>query len=278
MKDGSVFNFKTQAEEGSGVLLSGYHADSVVIIEILSGNARVEVGTECVEAEEGNFVYIPSKLVFRVEATGGRAAVRSISYATAIVEEHMEKIDTEIFYMFYVQSRNKISLFKPEHPIYEVMAYAVSEAYDEYASKDVCYKLPVMANIYLLTSALLRHYCGSRDELDRMVYHNVMRLRPTLDYITENCGEKIYIETLAEMISVSPDYFTKMFKESIGKTPIDYINTVRVNRALELLSVSDVPINEIAERSGFSNANYFHKIFKQYMNTSPLTYRKSVSK
>ena len=278
MKDGSVFNFKTQAEEGSGVLLSGYHADSVVIIEILSGNARVEVGTECVEAEEGNFIYIPSKLVFRVEADGGRTAVRSISHATAIVEEYMEKIDTEIFYMFYVQSRNKISLFKPEHPIYEVMAYAVSEAYDEYASKDVCYKLPVMANIYLLTSALLRHYCGSRDELDRMVYHNVMRLRPTLDYITENCGEKIYIETLAEMISVSPDYFTKMFKESIGKTPIDYINTVRVNRALELLSVSDVPINEIAERSGFSNANYFHKIFKQYMNTSPLAYRKSVSK
>lgn len=278
MKDGSVFNFKTQAEEGSGVLLSGYHADSVVIIEILSGNARVEVGTECVEAEEGNFVYIPSKLVFRVEAVGGRTAVRSISYATSIVEENMEKIDTEIFYMFYVQSRNKISLFKNGHPIYEIIAYAVSEAYDEYASKDVCYKLPVMANIYLLTSALLRHYCGSRDELDRMVYHNVMRLRPTLDYITENCGEKIYIETLAEMISVSPDYFTKMFKESIGKTPIDYINTVRVNRALELLSVSDVPINEIAERSGFSNANYFHKIFKQYMNTSPLAYRKSVSK
>ncbi len=278
MKDGSVFNFKTQAEEGSGVLLSGYYSDSVVIIEILSGNTRVEVGTECVEAEEGNFVYIPSKLVFRVEAASGRAAVRAISYATSIVEEHMENFDTEIFYMFYVQSRNKISLFKPEHPIYEVIAYAVSEAYDEYASKDVCYKLPVMANIYLLTSALLRHYCGSRDELDRMVYHNVMRLRPTLDYITENCGEKIYIETLAEMISVSPDYFTKMFKESIGKTPIDYINTVRVNRALELLSVSDVPINEIAERSGFSNANYFHKIFKQYMNTSPLAYRKSVSK
>ena len=77
------------------------------------------------------------------------------------------------------------------------------------------------------------------------------------------------------MITVSPDYFTKMFKDSIGKTPIDYINGIRINRALALLSGSDTPINEIAESIGFSNTNYFHKIFKQYMNTSPLAYRKN---
>ena len=111
-----------------------------------------------------------------------------------------------------------------------------------------------------------------------MVYHNVLRLRPALDYIADHCGEKIYIDTLAEMISVSADYFTKMFKESIGKTPIDYINGVRVNKALELLSVTDTPLNDIADKSGFANPNYFHKIFKQYMNTSPLAYRKSIAK
>ena len=57
---------------------------------------------------------------------------------------------------------------------------------------------------------------------------------------------------------------------------MDYINGVRINHALALLSQTDVPVNEIAERIGFSNPNYFHKIFKQYMNTSPLAYRKSV--
>jgi YesN/AraC family two-component response regulator len=105
-----------------------------------------------------------------------------------------------------------------------------------------------------------------------------MRLRPVVDYIDEHFGEKIYIETLADMITVSPDYFTKMFKDSIGKTPVDYINGIRINKALELLSVSDVPVNEIAEMIGFSNPNYFHKIFKQYMDTSPLAYRKSAIK
>ena len=146
---------------------------------------------------------------------------------------------------------------------------------EEYISKDVCYLLPVKAHIYLLTSAILRHYAAQRGELDRMVYHNVIRLRPVVEYITENYGEKIYIETLADMVALSPDYFTKMFKDSIGKTPIDYINGLRVNRAMQLLATTDLSMSDIAEAIGFCNANYFHKIFKQYIDTSPLAYRKS---
>ena len=126
-----------------------------------------------------------------------------------------------------------------------------------------------------MMTALLRYYCGTKDDSDRMIYHNVLRLRPVISYIDEHFREKIYIEELSAMINVSPDYFTKMFKESIGKTPIDYINGIRVNRALALLSETDESVNDISDGLGFSNPNYFHKIFKQYMDTSPLAYRKS---
>ena len=152
------------------------------------------------------------------------------------------------------------------------------EAYEEYISKDVCYLLPVRAHIYLSVCAILRYYAGQRSELDKLIYHNVIRLRPVIEYITEHYSEKIYIETLADMVALSPDYFTKMFKDSIGKTPIDYINGVRVNHSLRLLSMTDTPINEIADQLGFSGPNYFHKIFKAYMDTSPLAYRKSAAR
>ncbi|MBR3805270.1 MAG: helix-turn-helix domain-containing protein [Clostridia bacterium] len=274
----SAFEFKIYAEEGSGVLTSGCHRDAIEILEVTGGSIKIEVGTESSMASEGDYIYIPERLAFRAEAVEGDASVRSLSFNSVLVTEHMEKFDSELFYMFCVQSRNRMSVFRHGHPIYETVAYAMTEAYDEYAAKDVCYKLPIRANIYVLISALLRYYCGARNEQERMVYHNVLRLRPALDYIADHCGEKIYIDTLAEMISVSADYFTKMFKESIGKTPIDYINGVRVNKALELLSVSDTPLNDIADKSGFANPNYFHKIFKQYMNTSPLAYRKSIAK
>ena len=106
----------------------------------------------------------------------------------------------------------------------------------------------------------------------------MLRLRQVITYIAEHFKEKIYIDELAKMINVSADYFTKMFKDSIGKTPIDYINGLRINHSMRLLTTLDIPMAEIADIIGFCNANYFHKIFKQYMGTSPLAYRKSQEK
>ncbi len=276
MAEESKFPLRMYSAVGEGIVVSGCHPESMEIIEVTGGSVKVEIGTETVEAARGDFLYVPPTMVFRIMAADCTASVRGMVFDSSIIEANMENFDTEIYYMFYVQSKNRITVFKERHPIYPTLLSAMNDSYDEYVSKDVCYKLPIRANVYIIMTALLRFYCGSRDELDRMVYHNVMRLRPALDYIEENSGEKIYIETLSDMITVSPDYFTKMFKDSIGKTPIDYINGIRINRALRLLSETDIPVNEIAEKSGFSNSNYFHKIFKQYMTTSPLAYRKSM--
>lgn len=276
MLEESKFLFKMYSLSGEGIIDFGFYSGSMVIMEVTDGAVSVQIGTETVFASEREFIFIPSGLVFRVIAEEGFSAIRVMVFDSSIIEANMENFDTEIFYMFYVQSRNNITVFGKEHPVYETLVYCMEESYGEYVSKDVCYKLPIRANIYLIMTSLLRYYCGSRDELDRMIYHNVMRLRPVIDYVNEHFGEKNYIETLSDMITVSPDYFTKMFKDSIGKTPVDYINGIRINKALELLSVSEVSVNEIAELIGFSNPNYFHKIFKQYMNTSPMAYRKSV--
>ena len=278
MKQENKAQFSTYNASGNGIIDFGYHADSALIVEMVDGDAQITIGTDTVQVSIGDFIYIPSDLVFRVESSGGMAAIRALLFDMSLIRENMENFDSEILYMFYVQSRTKTLVFKRGHAIYETLAFSMHEAYEEYVSKDVCYQLPVKANIYLLMSAILRYYCSSRTELDRMIYHNVLRLRPVIDYISEHYSEKIYIETLADMISVSPDYFTKMFKDSIGKTPIDYINAMRINDSLRLLSTTDTPVADISDQLGFSNPNYFHKIFKSYMDTSPLAYRKSASK
>lgn len=268
--------FKLYTRSGSGIIISSHYSDDAMeIAEVVSGRVRFQIGTVFFEAAEGELIFVPPTMVFRADAVSDFAAVRGVSFNSSILEANMDKVDVDILYMFYVQAKNKISVFKSEHPTHATLAKYMQNSHDEDGSKEVCYKLPIRANIYLMMTELLRYYCGSKDELDRMIYHNVMRLRPVVDYISEHYGEKIYIETLSDMITVSPDYFTKMFKDSIGKTPIDYINGIRINHALRLLATTETPINDISDSLGFSNPNYFHKIFKQYMLTSPLAYRKS---
>ena len=277
MAEDLKFPFKMYSIQGDGIICAGFHERAMEIIEITSGKVFVQIGTEFAEAKAGDFLYVPPTMVFRVEARDGEAGMRSMVFDSSIIEINMENFDTEIFYMFYVQSKNKIVVFEEGHPVYATLSQYMQESYDEYISKDVCYKLPIRANIYLMMTAYLRHYCGSKDESERIVYHNVLRLRPVMEYIEENYKEKIYIDDLAEKLMVSPDYFTRMFKESIGKTPIDYINGLRINRALELLENPRLSVAAVAEEIGFCNPNYFHKIFKQYMDVSPIAYRKSLA-
>lgn len=275
-KDDTKFPFSMYKESGEGrIVNSRSHTTSMEIVEVTSGAVMVQIGTELVAAGEGDFLYIPPTMTFRVDAATDYAAVRGMIFDMSIIEANLENFDSEIFYMFYVQSRNKITVFGEDHPVHRTLKRFMQESYDEYSEKDICYMLPIRANIYHMMTALLRYYCGSKNELDRMIYHNVLRLRPVITYIDEHFREKIYIEELSAMINVSADYFTKMFKESIGKTPIDYINGMRVNSAMNLLCTTEMPMTEIADSIGFCNPNYFHKIFKQYMMTSPLAYRKS---
>ena len=276
MSDDTKFPFSMYRESGEGrIINSRSHKSAMEIVEVTHGSLNVQIGTEFIAAKTGDFLYVPPTMVFRADSCGGKATVRGMIFDMSIIEDNLENFDSEIFYMFYVQSKNKIAVFTAEHPVYPTLKRFMQESYDEYATKDICYKLPIRANIYKIMTALLRFYCGSRNELDRMIYHNVLRLRPAIAYIEEHFKEKIYIEELSAMINVSPDYFTKVFKESIGKTPIDYINGMRVNCAMELLCSTDMPMTDIADSIGFCNPNYFHKIFKQYMDVSPLAYRKS---
>lgn len=277
MTDESLL-FKLYSKGGNGIIDSGYYDDASCFLQITGGKVVVSIGTETAEAESGDFLFVPSSMVFRVESYDGPASVRALVFNRSFIEENMDNFDGEINYMFYVQSFSRIVMFRKGHPIHDQLSYYMNEAYEEYISRDVCYQMPVKANIYLLISSLLRYYASSKTEMDRMIYHNVIRLRPVIEYIAEHYAEKTYIETLSDMITVSPDYFTKMFKDSIGTTPIDYINGVRVNHSLRLLTMTDTPVNEIAEMTGFSNPNYFHKIFKSYMTTSPLAYRKTTIK
>ena len=276
MSEKTKFPFEMYVKGANGrIINSRCNKDSMEIVEVTEGKAIIQIGTELVEATAGDFLYIPPKMVFRVDSLDGFASVRGMIFDTSVVKDNMHSHESEIFYMFYVQSVNRITVFGPTHPVYPTLSRCMTSAYDEYMSKDVCYMLPMRANIYLMMTELLRYYCGSKDEEDRVIYHNVLRLRSVITYVNESFAEKIYIEKLSDMITVSPDYFTKMFKESIGKTPIDYINGLRINRAMQLLFTTDMQMGEIAEQVGFANPNYFHKIFKQYMQISPLTYRKN---
>ena len=261
---------------GAGVLIPPRSSGGQMeILEVSSGEILVQIGTETVTMQGGDILYVPTEMMLRAESVGSFSALRGISFSHEIFDGALERFDNEVLSMFYIQSRNGVTLFRHGERITRELSGYMETAKDEFMSKDLCYRLVIKSSAYLMMSTVLREYSESRNDRDRMIYHNVLRLVPVIDYIAEHFEEKIYVDHLAEIINVSNDYFIKMFKDSIGRTPIDYINGLRVNKAMQYLVETDMPMADISDKIGFCNANYFHKIFKQYTDTSPLAYRKS---
>lgn len=268
--------FDVYIASGQGLLVSPRTLGaSMEIIEVTAGEIEVQIGTENVIAKEGELVYAPTDMMLCAEALGEYASLRGVSFSPELFEDALLNFDSEILSMFYIQSRTSVMRFNHDDPVAFALHKCMEAAADEFFSKELCFRLVIKANILFMISAILRSYSESRNERDRMIYHNVTRLAPVIDYIAEHFEEKIYVDKLAEIINVSNDYFIKMFKDSIGKTPIDYINGLRINRSMQYLVETDMSMSDISDKIGFCNANYFHKIFKQYTDTSPLAYRKS---
>lgn len=103
-------------------------------------------------------------------------------------------------------------------------------------------------------------------------------IRKSAEYIQNNIfSGNIVINELAKEQNFSTEHFIRIFKEYYGKTPKQYIISLRLNRASELLKTTKRTIAEIADFAGFSNIFYFNKIFKQNFGMTPTEYRKKYS-
>jgi len=92
-------------------------------------------------------------------------------------------------------------------------------------------------------------------------------------YVALHYREKIYLQEIADEIGVSATYLSRRFKEDTGVALQDYICSVRVDRACDLLKYSDHSLAEIASYVNFPTQSYFGKKFKAQMNMTPKEYR-----
>ncbi|MBQ7821595.1 MAG: helix-turn-helix transcriptional regulator, partial [Clostridia bacterium] len=98
-----------------------------------------------------------------------------------------------------------------------------------------------------------------------------------IEYINKNYNRRISVPELAQMCNMSQSRFFTTFKAATGKTPIDYKNSVLVNRASQLLvSQSDRSIEQISDLLGFESSTYFRRLFKSVTGKTPREYRNTM--
>ena len=132
-------------------------------------------------------------------------------------------------------------------------------------------KITLGCQTKLLTHWIIRSLLGENYDM-RSVSTNE-RIGRVQTFIELHCGEKISVSDLAKNANMSVSNFNRLFTKEVGASPKNYLNSVRLNKSLNLLRRNDFSVSEIAVQCGFSSLSHFSAAFHKEYNMSPSEYR-----
>lgn len=106
------------------------------------------------------------------------------------------------------------------------------------------------------------------------VIHKMSRLSlEAIRYIRENYNREIGLRELADSLNVAPAYMSRVFNREVGVRIPAFLTRIRMDKARQLLTDTDLRVSEIARMVGIENIQYFNVLFKKHVNMSPQEYR-----
>lgn len=99
-------------------------------------------------------------------------------------------------------------------------------------------------------------------------------LQSALEYITSNFDKPFSVTELARRCCVSESTLYHLFKSELGETPVGFLNSVRINVAIEYLENTTQSVSTVSRKVGFNSENHFRRVFSELVGVTPLKYRK----
>lgn len=154
----------------------------------------------------------------------------------------------------------------------------LSEALREYTARESDFELIIKALLLKLLVIVGREF--KRDiagtESQGLFERHRDALYTSISYINDNFQRDLSIEEAAKVAMLSQSYFRYLFKQVTQKTFTEYLNDLRISKAIELLKTRpDMKIIEICYEAGYNNINHFNKTFRQVTGATPMSFRRS---
>lgn len=134
------------------------------------------------------------------------------------------------------------------------------------------YRIEAKSLLYTIFHRLILEQ--ARLDLESRGYHGIQHV---IEYIHRNYATPLCIDDLADLGGYSQVHFRRVFKSLTGTAPVEYIRRIRISHAKSLLVSRLFSIQEIAEKTGFSQAAFFSRVFKKLEGIPPGEYRKRYS-
>ncbi len=176
-----------------------------------------------------------------------------------------------------VKEAVEIAGLSPDHPVY----HAAFKDLREQMMDEMIYivqnpdKSPfhLIGHLFLFMDYLTRSCASIR--LSSTGRLRDFYIREALSFIEQNFQNDISVEDIARFCGLNRSYFGKIFKDTVGRSPQDFLMNYRMVKATELLKMTQLSIGDISNAVGYSNQLHFSRAFKNIYGISPRDWRKT---
>ncbi|WP_040948639.1 helix-turn-helix transcriptional regulator [Gorillibacterium massiliense] len=271
----TVYTFSRQAEEP---LMDLHWHDELEFLMVTRGSADFRVGVSDYTLRPGEALFINSGELHSGQTSdpNGCSFLAVVFHADSLAGGLDLLRDKYILPLLERKYSVPVHLVREENGQKEILEQ-LDKLFHIYLEHPPLYEMTTKGYLYLALSRLL---LLDEPALSRPKRHAdpewIERLKSVLSYIQENCGETIRLKDLADQAAMSEAHFCRSFKKITTKSPMDYINEVRAQKAAFLLQDTDKKNTEISLDVGFSSLSYYIDVFKRHFGCTPGEYRKRI--
>lgn len=266
---------------------------SHILIAILEGACFFKIGTQKYIVKKGDCVFIPKNTIYErspYEAqkckmlyihfeVDGEIYELSEKDAYANIEKNQHEAELLLF--------NKNTAFSTSYTLY--LKNHVSGSSELQQTIENIKKLPAVITLENSLKTVL-NFCDLLFEISKETVKDFniekksdiikapYNLKKAALYIQQNCHRKISVAELALHCNISQSQMTRYFKQTMHKTPLQYINDYKLNRAKHMLmNMPQLSVGAISESIGFDDQRYFSRLFFKTFKETPTMYRYRVN-
>ena len=245
-----------------------WHEEAELIV-IQKGSGTVLVDLTHYHVTAGDIIIVlPEHLHAIREISGQKMEYENIIFRPVLFSSDNHEVCVEKFLyplfsghihtVFHIHPR--LSYYPKIHDLIRTMDQLCSK-------KPAGYQLALKGSLFLFMFQLLS--LDEKKELSNIQQRSLDKLKFIITFTNEHLEESISIRQIASACYFSESHFMKFFKTHMGISYIHYLNDVRLAHARNLLVSSNLSILEIAQKSGFENASYFNRKFKDKYGITP---------
>lgn len=245
-----------------------YHWHTEIeIIKIIDGNFPITLDNQLIYTKKDDIIFISPEMLH-----GG--IPKNCIYECIVLDINMLIKNNNICNSYLKNVLNtQITI---NYDIYknETIKINLNKIFNCMKEKPTGYEFLIQGYLYIIFGLIIeqRLYTENLKILDKNK-NKLYQLKKVLEYIELYYSTPITLKDLANKMNLNQKYFTKIFNQMTGKSPIQYLNYYRIEMACDMLLTTDLSITDICLNCGFNDLSYFIKTFKKEKNISPKKFR-----